>query len=61
MIFKKKEEKPKPKHIYLQIRLKEDEKEALRELAEKHNMNLTDFVKNACNDYAEKLEGNSEK
>ena len=55
MLFKK-EEKPKQKAIYLQIRVKEDEKEALREMAEKHNMTLTEFIKNACNEYAKILD-----
>ena len=55
MLFKN-EEKPKPKATYLQIRVKEDEKEALREIAEKHNMTLTEFIKNACNEYAKILD-----
>ena len=57
MLFKEQEKvKKKPKAIYLQIRVKEDEKEALREMAEKHNMTLTEFIKNACNEYAEMLD-----
>lgn len=57
MLFKEQEKvKKKPKAIYLQIRVKEDEKEALREMAEKHNMTLTEFIKNACNEYANILD-----
>ena len=57
MLFKKEEKpKPKPKAIYLQIRVKEDEKEALKQMAEKYNMTLTEFVKNACNEYAKILD-----
>lgn len=55
MLFKE-QEKQKPKATYLQIRVKEDEKEALKEMAEKYNMTLTDFVKNACNEYAKILD-----
>ena len=55
MLFKN-EEKPKAKAIYLQVRVKEDEKKALKEMAEKYNMTLTDFIKNACNEYAKILD-----
>ena len=55
MLFKK-EEKPKQKATYLQVRVKEDEKEALKEMAEKYNMTLTEFIKNACNEYAKILD-----
>ena len=55
MLFKK-EEKPKPKATYLQVRVKEGEKQALKEMAEKYNMTLTEFIKNACNEYAKILD-----
>ena len=55
MLFKN-EEKPKPKATYLQIRVKEEEKEALKKMAEKYNMTLTEFIKNACNEYAKILD-----
>ena len=55
MLFKKEE---KPVSCYLQVRVKESEKEALKEIADKHNMTLTDFIKKACNVYADILEKN---
>ena len=55
MLFKN-EEKPKPKATYLQIRVKEEEKEALKKMAEKYNKTLTEFIKNACNEYAKILD-----
>ena len=55
MLFKK-EEKPKPKATYLQVRVKEGEKQALKEMADKYNMTLTEFIKNACNEYAKILD-----
>jgi len=55
MLFK---EQKQEKATLLQIRMKESEKEALRNLAEKHNMTLTDFIKKACNVYADVLEKN---
>ena len=55
MLFKE-QEKKKPKAVYLQIRVKEDEKQALKEMAKKHNMTLTEFIKNACNEYAKILD-----
>ena len=55
MLFKE-QEKKKPKAVYLQIRVKEDEKQALKEMAEKYNMTLTEFIKNACNEYAKILD-----
>ena len=55
MLFKK-EEKPKPKATYLQVRVKEDEKQALKEMAKSYNMTLTEFIKNACNEYAKILD-----
>ena len=57
MLFK---EQKQEKATLLQIRMKESEKEALRNLAEKHNMTLTDFIKKACNVYADIL-SNKEK
>ena len=53
LLFK---EQKQEKATLLQIRMKESEKEALRNLAEKHNMTLTDFIKKACNVYADVLE-----
>ena len=55
MLFKE-QEKKKPKAVYLQIRVKEDEKQALKEMADKYNMTLTEFIKNACNEYAKILD-----
>ena len=55
MLFKKEE---KPVSCYLQVRVKESEKEALKEIADKHNMTLTDLIKEAVNEYIEKLEKN---
>lgn len=52
-IFKKSISKP----TYLQIRMRTDEKEALKEKSKKHNMTYTEFIKNACNEYLKKLEG----
>ena len=52
MLFKE----DKAKATYLQIRVKEDEKQALKEMADKYNMTLTEFIKNACNEYAEMLD-----
>ena len=52
MLFKE----DKVKATYLQIRVKEDEKEALREMAKSYNMTLTEFIKNACNEYAKILD-----
>ena len=43
---------------YIQLRVKESEKEALKEIADKHNMTLTDLIKEAVNEYIEKLEKN---
>ena len=37
-------------------KVKEDEKQALKEMADKYNMTLTDFIKNACNEYAKILD-----
>lgn len=58
MLFK---EQKQEKAALLQIRMKESEKEALKEIADKHNMTLTDFIKKACNVYAEILEKNKNK
>ena len=55
MLFKKEE---KPVSCYLQVRVKESEKEALKEIADKYNMTLTDLIKEAVNEYIEKLEKN---
>ena len=52
MLFKE----DKAKATYLQIRVKEDEKQALKEMAKKHNMTLTEFIKYACNEYAKILD-----
>ena len=53
LLFKEqKQEKP----TVLQNRMKESQKEALRNRAEKYNMTISDFVKNACNLYANELE-----
>ena len=52
MLFKE----DKAKATYLQIRVKEDEKQALKEMADKYNMTLTEFIKNACNEYAKILD-----
>ena len=55
MLFKKEE---KPVSCYIQLRVKESEKEVLKKIADKHNMTLTDLIKEAVNDYIEKLEKN---
>lgn len=52
MLFKE----DKNKATYLQIRVKLDEKEALKEMAQKYDMTLTEFIKNACNEYAKILD-----
>lgn len=52
MLFK---EQKQEKATLVQIRIKETEKEALKEIADKHNMTLTDFIKKACNIYADIL------
>lgn len=52
MLFGKKE----TTSTLLQLRVKESEKEALKEIADKHNMTLTDLIKEAVNEYIEKLE-----
>lgn len=44
------------KATYLQIRVKQDEKEALKEMAKSYGMTLTEFIKNACNEYAKILD-----
>ena len=46
----------KKEQLELKKQLKEDEKKALKEMAEKYNMTLTDFIKNACNEYAKILD-----
>lgn len=55
MIFKDKEVKEKTKRITLQIRLKESERNEIKELAEKNDMNVTEFIKQAINTYSEIL------
>ncbi len=55
MLFKKEE---KPVSCYIQLRVKESEKEVLKKIADKHNMTLTDLIKEAVNEYIEKLEKN---
>jgi len=52
MLFKE----DKVKATYLQIRVRQDEKDALKEMAKKYDMTLTDFIKNACNEYAKILD-----
>ena len=52
MLFKE----DKVKATYLQIRVRQDEKDDLKEMAKKYNMTLTDFIKNACNEYAKILD-----
>lgn len=52
MLFKE----DKVKATYLQIRVRQDEKDALKEMAKSYNMTLTDFIKNACNEYAKILD-----
>lgn len=54
MLFSKNESNT----TYIQLRVKESEKEALKEIADKHNMTLTDLIKEAVNEYIEKLEKN---
>ena len=57
MLFKEQEKvKKKPKAIYLQIRVRQHEKDALKEIAKSYNMTLTEFIKNACNEYAKILD-----
>lgn len=55
MIFKDKEVKEKTKRKTLQIRLKESERNEIKELAEKNDMNVTEFIKQAINTYSEIL------
>ena len=55
MLFKKEE---KPVSCYIQLRVKESEKEVLKKIADKYNMTLTDLIKEAVNEYIEKLEKN---
>lgn len=55
MIFKDKEVKEKTKRITLQIRLKESERNEIKELAEKNDINVTEFIKQAINTYSEIL------
>ena len=55
MLFK---DQKREKATLLQIRMKESEKEALKEIADKYNMTLTDLIKEAVNEYIEKLEKN---
>ena len=52
MLFKE----DKVKATYLQIRVRQDDKDALKEMAKKYDMTLTDFIKNACNEYAKILD-----
>ncbi len=52
MLFKEE----KSKATYLQIRVRQEEKEALKEMAKSYNMTLTEFIKNACNEYAKILD-----
>lgn len=54
MLFEKKEKKEE-KDIYLQIRLKQREKEYLKQIAQEHNLTMTELVKNACNEYVKTL------
>ena len=54
MLFSKNESNT----TYIQLRVKESEKEALKEIADKHSMTLTDLIKEAVNEYIEKLEKN---
>ena len=51
MLFKK-----ESNSTYIQLRVKKSEKEALKEIADKYNMTLTDLIKEAVNEYIEKLE-----
>lgn len=53
MLFKK-----ESNSTYIQLRVKESEKEVLKKIADKHNMTLTDLIKEAVNEYIEKLEKN---
>ena len=55
MLFKEDENKA----TYLQIRVKQTEKNALKEMAKKYDMTLTEFIKNACNEYANILDKKS--
>lgn len=55
MIFQEKEPKTVKRHT-LHIRVKEAEREALKMLADKHNMTVSDFVKKAINEYSKQLE-----
>lgn len=54
MLFSKNESNT----TYIQLRVKESEKEVLKKIADKHNMTLTDLIKEAVNEYIEKLEKN---
>ena len=53
MLFKK-----ESNSTYIQLRVKESEKEVLKKIADKYNMTLTDLIKEAVNEYIEKLEKN---
>ena len=46
MLFKE----DKVKATYLQIRVRQDEKDALKEMAKKYDLTLTDFIKKHLND-----------
>ena len=49
-------EKKTVKNCYLQVRLLEDERDELKKIAKKYNMTVSDFIRNATNEYIKILE-----
>lgn len=49
-------EKKPVKKCHLQVRLLEEERDALKEVAKKYNMTVSEFIRNATNEYIKKLE-----
>ena len=52
MLFEKKQTKT----CNLHIRLLEEERDALKEVAKKYNMTVSEFIRNATNEYIKILE-----
>ena len=49
-------EKKPTKTCNLHIRLFEDEKDELKKIAKEYNMTVSEFIRNATNEYIKKLE-----
>lgn len=49
-------EKKPVKKCHLQVRLLEEERDALKEVAKKYNMTVSEFIRNATNEYIKILE-----